>query len=192
MAPSGAPICEILLSAGADPNSRWVGPEGGTLWTRLLLCYAIRIEENRDTPDTEMMEAFVRLGADLTASVVFKGNSLLPIDLFRSLLKDFHKFADELTQLLELTEMRMSSFPSVHITVTGPSEQADIPKVNRISPAASLSAPDVMKRGSPDVTSSSGRESPSSLRSAVSKTSSEYERQKTSRKARPFHKIFRS
>ncbi|KAL2279626.1 hypothetical protein FJTKL_13313 [Diaporthe vaccinii] len=97
MATSPAPICETLLAAGADPNTRWAGHDGGTLWTHLLFYYATRIEDSRSIPDVATMEAFVRNGADLTVYIVFRGTRFSPSGLVRSLLKDFPKFAKELT-----------------------------------------------------------------------------------------------
>lgn len=191
MATSPAPICETLLAAGANPNTRWAGHDGGTLWTHLLFYYATRIEDSRSIPDIATMEAFIRNGADLTADVVFRGTKLSPSGLVRSLLKDFPRFLDELTILLELFESRTATFPPIQITISAPIHQACAAPLASVSPAALSSVTDAIKGETPIYISSSSRTSVSSSRSASSQTPIENGKQRGSGKARLLRKIFK-
>lgn len=191
MATSPAPICETLLTAGADPNTRWAGHDGGTLWTHLLFYYATRIEDSRSIPDVATMEAFVRNGADLTVYVVFRGTRFSPSELVRSLLNDFPTFANELTRLLELVEAGTTAFPPIQITISAPIQKACAPQPASVPPAALLSVTDALKGGNPLYVSSSSRTSISSSRSASSQTPNENGKQRGLGKARLLRKMFK-
>lgn len=191
MATSPAPICETLLSAGANPNSRWAGHDGGTLWTHLLFYYATRIEDSRVIPDVATMEAFVKNGADLTACVVFRGTRFAPNGLVRSLLKDFPKFVDELARLLELFEAHTKALPQIQITVSTPIEQDCAPQLAGVSSAASSYVTDAFEGGNPPLDSSRSRTSHSSSGTVTSQISGESGGRRVSRSSRLLQKIFR-
>lgn len=191
MATSLAPICETLLSAGANPNSRWAGHDGGTLWTHLLFYYATRIEDNRGIPDIATMEAFVKNGADLTACVDFRGTRYAPNGLVRSLLTDFPKFADELTRLLEQIDARTTKLPHVQITISPPIEQACALPLSSISKFATSYVADASQGGNPPSDSSDIRRSLGSSETAISRSLGEDTEYTMSRKERLLRKIFR-
>lgn len=191
MATSPAPLCETLLSAGANPNSRWAGNDGGTLWTHLLFYYATSIEDSRGVPDVATIMAFVSYGADLTVSVDFRGARFSPSSLVRSLLKDFPRFMDELTRLLELLEARTTTLTPSQISTPAPTQQACGPRLASPTPAATSFVADTLKGESSLCVSSGSRTSVSSSRSVISKTPSVNERQRGLGKGRLLRKIFR-
>lgn len=189
MSTTPAPMCETLLSAGADPNGGWAGPGGGTLWTHLLFYYATRIKDSIGILDIATMKAFVRNGADLAACVDFQGTRFSPVGLVRSLLKDFPQFEDELTVLLGLLEESIAALAPIQITVSGPIEQACAPQLVSMTPPA-WSMAIALEGGNLASVSSGSRKSLSSLTSAISTPPSEDGRHRLSRKSRFLRKIF--
>lgn len=179
MATSPAPICEILLAAGANPNAPWPGHDGGSLWTHLLFYYATRIKRSRDIPDISTMEAFVKNGADMTTCVDFRGMSFSTSWLAHFLLKNYPKFANELTKLLEIFEANTETLPPTQITISPPVEQACVSQLASLTEGDSLEV------------SSSSRTSINSSSSAVSQSPSEKERRGGSRRSRLLRKIFK-
>lgn len=191
MATSPAPLCETLLSAGANPNSRWAGHDGGTLWTHLLFYYATRIEDSRGIPDIATMEAFVKNGADLTACVDFRGTRFAPNGLVRSLVKDFPKFADELTRLLEQLDTRMTKLPHVQITISPPIDQACALPLASISTFATSYVADASQGRNTPSDSSGIRKGLGSSETVTSRSLGGDTRHRVSRKERLLRKIFR-
>lgn len=192
MATSPVPICEALLSAGANPNADWAGRDGGTLWTHLLFSCATRVKGSWGLFHIPTMETFMRNGADLTACVDFQGTRYTPMGLVRFLLQNCPKFADQLVKLLELFEAHTTKLPQNAIAISAPVEQVCAPQLADGSTTASSSVANALQVEIPPSDSCGSRTSLSSSRPVTSQSVSKDGGKRVSRRRRLLRKVLRS